>query len=241
MSNTTVVNTNKTIIFMCHAESTENIKIHNLVEGVYRLQNLQLPLLQQVTSGISLLRYELNAPISDLGRQQINDASSYVIGCDFVKRFDVELITYSPLLRAKDTCVSVFSKNPSIELEYLREATPYEQLIRSTSVYKRIQQFEEWLSHIDANRIIVVGHSRFFKLLLKTENLMRNCDIWRANVCISSATGQTTYQWTAPELLFRSSLSKPSTFEKPAIMTTNPNTSEENSCRICQVSKCEMK
>ena len=230
---------------MRHAQSLENIKITALVDGVTRLQNFRLPTIEQVMKSISLLHIDMDSPVSALGKNQIIDAATFVLGCDFLTRFKVDLVAYSPLIRAKDTCLTVFDSHSdsTIVLEHLKEATPYEQLIRSTTVTQRIARFERWLSLRDEDTILVVGHSQFFKRLLKTDNLMRNCDIWRSQVIITSdssgLTDQTTFHWSELELLFRTPLALPSSFETPqtdgGLGQSSGAPGEDSCCRICQV------
>eukprot|EP01041_Mallomonas_annulata_P007985 gene7985-16340_t len=253
------------VIFIRHAQSTENVKIQNCVDGLKKIQSYQLPTLREISSAVSLLRYELDAPISELGKTQLDDTSSYIKGCQFLTRFRVQIIAYSPLIRAKDTCLTIFPNSKAIELECLREATPFEQF-HSASVMERVRRFEEWLYECEYERILVVGHSQFFKKLLKMTNLMRNCDIWRSDCTITvnrtlsstSASNARTYTWTNPELLFRTQLALPSTFEKlPSIDATNKENLErvvvekksndqlqlqdtdEPTCRICQMTGSE--
>ena len=69
---------------------------------------------------------------------------------------------------------ALFQKQLPIELEILREAQPSEMVM---GVSGRIREFEEWLAKRPEKRIVVVGHSHFFKHMLHSERKMNNVDV----------------------------------------------------------------
>ena len=77
-------------------------------------------------------------------------------------------IVYSPLSRAKITCFSVVPERfheYCVELDCLRETTPFEHVIPYT-VVERTKAFQQWLRNTDAEVIVVFGHSQYFKRCL---------------------------------------------------------------------------
>lgn len=74
-------------------------------------------------------------------------------------------IVYSPLSRAKVTCFSIVPETfheYCVELECLRETTPFEHIVPYT-VTERTKAFQQWLRDTDAEVIFVFGHSQYFK------------------------------------------------------------------------------
>ena len=78
--------------------------------------------------------------------------------------YDAKII-FSPLRRARDTCFSIVPSHLHRicnEKEFLRETLPWEHII-PFGVINRIKLFETWLLSVDAKKIVIVGHSQYFK------------------------------------------------------------------------------
>jgi len=58
------------------------------------------------------------------------------------------------------------------------ERTPMEWL-NPAALDLRIEEFEEWLDSIQEERIVVVGHSQYFKTMLGMSYKFKNCDVWQ--------------------------------------------------------------
>lgn len=65
-----------------------------------------------------------------------------------------------------------------VELPCLMERTPMEWL-NPAALDLRIEEFEEWLDSIQEERIVVVGHSQYFKTMLGMSYKFKNCDVWQ--------------------------------------------------------------
>ena len=62
----------KTVYLIRHAESAENVKVRHLMLGLSRLRKFKgVPTMHELGQGFSLLKLEEDAPISELGRQQL--------------------------------------------------------------------------------------------------------------------------------------------------------------------------
>ena len=65
------------------------------------------------------------------------------------------------------------------ELELLREVNPREMLTQGNrALDKRIALFEEWIEGREEDPIVVVGHSVYFKRMLRLPGVFANCDVW---------------------------------------------------------------
>ena len=119
------------------------------------------------------------------------------------------------------------SSNRVVELECLRELTPYERARYGgrlrRPLRKRIQQLQEWIvSQTTTTRaasrqrqgsdqkqepqatptpertsIVLVGHSEYFRVLLNLTKKFQNCDVWKAEWNAVEGT------WSRLELLHR--------------------------------------
>jgi hypothetical protein len=121
------------------------------------------------------------------------------------------VIMCSPLIRAQKTALGLLTREQDIlsvkYLESLRETTPFETIVAST-VNKRIKTFETHLltSTTMDDRIVVIGHSQYFRKMLNLPGLMRNCDVVRAT---ANFDDEGKCIWSDVSLLYRSTLSNP--------------------------------
>ena len=63
---------------------------------------------------------------------------------------------------------------------------------------RRIQLFEDWLKAQDADRLLVVGHSQYFKHMLQMDEMMGNTDAWEVSIEVSS---ENSVKWEKPKKL----------------------------------------
>lgn len=132
---------------------------------------------------------------------------------NFLEKQQVQLIVHSPLVRARETCQSMLLSNIAKaddgeqkqrveELECLREATPYEQVVTlQHSLRARILEFQQWLALQKEERIAVVGHSQYFRLMLGMGEKFQNCDVWAAKFIYDEANLSTNSSICAVPLI----------------------------------------
>ena len=287
-SGTSIHTSVKEVVFIRHAESVENVKFQSFIEGLQAMRRLRLPSATSFTSGLSLLRTELDSDLSELGDAQVLDMAEVLRKSSFLELFDPEVVFVSPLRRAKRTVLGVLpgaytvhpsssssssssalasqpaaaaaavparhslstadnpnlnpNPNPNhslstadntdntcepdpsaapptpnrchlIELPVLREATPLEHVV-SHSLLSRITAFMQILLESPHSRFIVCGHSQFFKRMLRMNVLMRNVDVWRAELCCSAVGGVRHGRWEGLRLVFRSNLAPCHPFDR---------------------------
>ena len=108
---------------------------------------------------------------------------------DFLVTNKIELVVTSPLIRAKKTCIRVLGCDPSrsnnpvhrvVESDLLIERTMLEFAWKYNNYVKRLRDLEDWLGNQEEDRIILVGHSQYFKTLLGLDFKIGNCDVYRA-------------------------------------------------------------
>lgn len=245
----------KTLVFVRHAQSNENVKVIKMFEGLTRLRNFQAPTFQHIRSTLSLSSLTIDSLVSPLGKRQILDMHMILRDEQFWARQNFDLVVCSPLTRARETCEGIFPKEPEglkITIrDDLEEATPYEHLCNGT-LLARIERFKHWLASCDEERVLIVGHSQYFKKMLGLTTLMRNCDVWQCDFASdegTNATDRMTFEYTNLNLLYRTNLSEMHPYDK----ALNANESDKSKlkagddvdndlredepvCRICQVS-----
>ena len=175
----------KTLILIRHAQSEENVKVIELIEGLQRMRHFQSPGWQWLRSTCSLLQLTIDSLLSPLGEQQILDMHRILEENNFWSQLQPDLIVCSPLIRAIETCEGVLPVDRTglvdvTILPDLEEATPYEHVFSHT-LLQRIERFKQWLSLRTEQTIVVVGHSQYFKKMLDRASLMRNCDVWQVS------------------------------------------------------------
>lgn len=239
----------KEIILIRHAQSNENVKFQGFCEGINRIKKLKAPKISHVTNSLNLFKCDLDSELSPLGKQQVSDMNHILNENNFWLSFAPELIVHSPLLRAFDTIRGLLPSTistPVVESTLLREANPIEYIISST-LHSRIDRFCNWLMHQSAKRVVICGHSQYFRRMLRTKDLMQNCDVWKVEFAYDRLNH--SFSWNCCALLYRTMLSTrhpwskvpelnmSSTFENSPEPDISPNnlSSELSFCRICQV------
>ena len=243
----------KTVVFIRHAQSNENVKVIRMYEGLNLLRNLKPPTLQQIGSTLSISSLTVDSLVSPLGKRQILDMHMILRDEKFWERQKFDLIVCSPLIRAQETCEGLLPKDRDgidvMTRADLEEATPFEHVF-SGGLVTRIESFKHWLAHREEQRILIVGHSQYFKKMLGQTSLMRNCDVWQCDFSTDSGsdgTAKMTFEWTNLTLLHRTELSDvhpsegvESSSENKSVQragedVVNDLNEEEPICRICQV------
>jgi broad specificity phosphatase PhoE len=251
----------KRIVFLRHAQSEENVKYEHLHRTLSSLRHLRMPSMTHIYDSVSLLQINLNAKLSDLGRRQIDDVRRYFEESNFWTSFDPQLLIHSNLNRTKETLYGVIPSSltdeangrPEIkELSALHELYPLEYLFSQT-LYERQRRFKQFLDTIDAERILIVGHGRYLKLLLGEEHELRNVDVIEVNYISSSDPSKTgSFDRSSIKRIYRSPLSTPHPSESVRIQHASSSRSrnsqedlanvvndlqgeDEPTCRICQV------
>ena len=222
---------------MRHAQSEENVKIHDLLESVHRIASFSFPNLRQIRSAFSLLQFDLDSPLTSVGLAQIQEASAFLIDSQIISRYRIRNVFHSPLRRSRETCLRAIPTALSGELECLREANPLEHIFHFSFV-ARIRTFERWLCSCPYDCVLVVGHSQYFKKMLKMRKLMQNCDIWETTISYDTKDESIHCLWSEPELLFRTTqttIPSPKTISDVPPLERREEEEEEEVCRICQV------
>lgn len=127
---------------------------------------------------------------------------------------------YSPFKRTKDTCLKIIPTNKHqkcLALDALKEVSPVENLL-NWNVKEKIEQFEKYLFENSYNNVVVVGHSKYLKRMIKTDEMMRNCDVWSASVKFFTKPngGADTWEasWSQAMLLHRTELAEAHPIDK---------------------------
>jgi broad specificity phosphatase PhoE len=142
-----------------------------------------------------------DSPLSAEGQKQIESVSESIQADDFLGKYAPELHVHSPLQRARVTHAGLFPDCPKVELECLREISASEYLFSPTKsrLRGRIGDFERWLSERDENKIVVVGHSQYFRYMLGTDTMLENCSIIQ---CTFHPHLQGEERWIVDDLLY---------------------------------------
>lgn len=200
----------KQITLIRHAQSLENVAVSNTMRGLASIVRLRAPTREQLGAARGLVfHWDRDADVSELGHQQIENMHSILRQNVYWEKFVPSVVYCSTLTRAKKTCLGVMYDEEHREniryLDCLVEATPYELLI-SKSIKRRILEFENILLNTPGDNIVVVGHSQYFRRMLKMKKMLRNCDVLRAEVEFDEE-GQS--QWKDLTLVHRSEFAQP--------------------------------
>jgi broad specificity phosphatase PhoE len=176
-----------------HAESEENRRLASLQTVWSDLTKLRLPNSSDVWSSLHLVRIfdQVDSHVSDFGKQQIAHMAKVLRESDFVKSHQIQLVAHSPLLRAKETSQGMLGhalENKDnvppprvLELDLLIEKTPAEWIPGNLgSLIARLRSLEEWIIQQPEDNIALVGHSQYFKALLKLDYKFPNCSVYSA-------------------------------------------------------------
>eukprot|EP00242_Pyramimonas_sp_CCMP2087_P011868 CAMPEP_0198204808 /NCGR_PEP_ID=MMETSP1445-20131203/8272_1 /TAXON_ID=36898 /ORGANISM="Pyramimonas sp., Strain CCMP2087" /LENGTH=260 /DNA_ID=CAMNT_0043876861 /DNA_START=270 /DNA_END=1048 /DNA_ORIENTATION=- len=189
----------KIVYLIRHAESEENRKIAAGKRFGADIASWNLPSSSDCCTAMGLCNIPslADCPVSENGVNQINSAGARLHKDDFVSFSGIQLVAHSPLQRARKTSLGMLGSmvrregegqeearpenvNRVVELECLREKTSTEWFPGfDKAVAGRIAEFEAWLGQQPETCIAVVGHSQFFKRMLRTDYKFGNCEVWR--------------------------------------------------------------
>ena len=170
-----------------HAESENNVSKRTF-RSTFGSGRLPATRAEWVSVGqLPLVR--MDTPLSAHGRRQAEAQRAVLDAADFVARERPELVLHSPLVRARDTCLTLFGGleggGPAVEqFDELYERSISEHLWRSW-LQPRVARFTAHLLSRPERRIVAVGHSSFFEEMCGA--VMGNVSVWCATL---SAEGQ---------------------------------------------------
>ena len=189
-------NTNyKTIYFIRHAESLENVRHQSIHRVLADLKSASLPDPHDVVSVVDLLDFpaQVDTPVTGRGKRQIRNVAQQLEDDHFLETSQIRLVVHSPLQRAQetaegllhcraDTCRRAATVHRVVQLEALRERTPDEIFIpwRKAAYTARRHEFLCWLQAQPESVIGVVGHSEYFRALLHLPFKFGHCHVWKA-------------------------------------------------------------
>lgn len=127
-----------------------------------------------------------------------------------LKDHDSFCIVHSTLIRASETCkIGFVSYTGSLlQTPLLNEANNLEHIIPIT-LHHRIRKFETYLSSMEKDLVVVVGHGQYFRKMLKIKESFSNCDMMKVEVTFTaSSQGKSVIaEWGTCSECFRSPLS----------------------------------
>jgi len=192
----------KKIYLIRHAESEENRRVAALSRTFQNLKRFSLPKASDLSTSTELLNIsaQVDSNVSDIGASQIAHMGEKIRDDKFVESSGIQLVVHSPLLRARQTsegmlgCMTASSSDDAVEekraisvsrvveTDLLLEKKPAEW----TPMYydqfrKRISDFETWLGEQPEEVIAIVGHSQYFKAMLKLDDKFGNCEVWKVD------------------------------------------------------------
>lgn len=156
----------KVIYLVRHAESEENVRVRAFDRAYSRLVGCQRPDITDVWSGLGLLSFDLDAPLSSEGERQLVDVKQQFQRSNFVHRSGVQLVANSTRQRAIRTREALFGSSslPVHELEDMVERTPLE-LLTESSFAERVDRVRQWIADQPETCMALVGHGEFFRRL----------------------------------------------------------------------------
>ena len=153
-----------------------------------------------------LLRLGYDAPLSDAGQSQLEDAAKKLDGRQeksFAERNGVELVACSPYSRAADTAAAIFPRFANFcTLPALVERSVTEYFFPQR-MDARIDEVKSWLDGRQEKVIALVGHGQFFKRCMGKERPpgMGSGEV-QANVSIIKCTYSATAGFRDCQLAF---------------------------------------
>ena len=153
----------KTLYFVRHAESEQNVATRDLHAG-------------RQGAARRIIDLGWDAPLSETGRIQLEHAKTSAEFKAWKDDAKVELIAHSPYVRAVGTARACFEGREISELECLHERTLSEYFI-PWLLDRRIGALRDWLDARPEQRIALVGHGQFFKRCLGAPEVLRNVGV----------------------------------------------------------------
>lgn len=182
----------KTIYLIRHAQSEENRRLLSLKKALRALASFSLPSLYDVLASLEFLNVpaQIDTNLSEHGKKQVDRMGNVLRTANFVSNNKIELVAHSPLIRARETslgmlgCVAPSTKwhgvQRVIETDLLSEIRPTECVPgMHHSFARRMMGFENLLKELPEETIAIVGHSQYFRVMLKLDFVFGNCDVWK--------------------------------------------------------------
>lgn len=199
------------VVFIRHAETEENQKVHSVVSVLKALGEFSLPSWFHFRRALSLIGLNQDSSLSPRGHEQLlhmRDSLSKIV---FWQKFSFELCAYSPYSRTKTTAMTLIPPSlhhKCVELDHLREIAPWEHFY-SNKLPRRIEDLECWIANSGVDRLVLVGHCKYFQELLNLNAFMWNCDIWKATITFPAPGKRGVATWSEPQLILRSPFAAP--------------------------------
>lgn len=196
----------KTVFLARHAQSIENLKTHSVKNGIRERD------VGKVAFGLTFVADKswVNCELSELGERQVENVSEQLRADRFFEEENIEVVLCSTLVRALETCKGLCDameeENPLrrqevVQIEELKEKTPFEWIpgVGTLFYHQRIQKFEEILAARPEETLFIVGHSQYFRTMLRTKHKMRNVDVYKVDFTYVEDNGAI---WENPERLY---------------------------------------
>ena len=199
----------KTVYFIRHAESEENRRLASMKTVFADIGSFAIPKASDFTEGLRWFDHgNADSDVSERGKEQITEMAAILGKADFLNACGIEMVVHSPLVRAKETCkgilecaapdVVVDPVKRVVELDLMIEKTLTEWSIAHKAYQNRLKDLEKWLSEQSETKIVLVGHSQFFKSLLGLDFKFGNCDVWKSDFDYSLVSGAPAHQPASP-------------------------------------------
>jgi broad specificity phosphatase PhoE len=132
----------------------------------------------------SILTVDMNSPICVKGKELCQSQREKLK--DFLSLNEIDSIYYSPYIRAKETCELLFPSHlddANMKIKRQEQELLKEQLLSEYfgihNIESRVNMFKQWLvAQEESRNVILVGHSKFFRCLLKSDIHMKNCEVF---------------------------------------------------------------
>jgi len=201
----------KMVYFTRHAHSKSNEMRQNWKNVKSCLWDMQLPEMADVVGSMKWLKPTrlnwMDTKLSVKGRQEIAAMKKHTRS--FLKDHQIEVIFHSDLRRACTTFEELYGEEARelsilcIPREDLREELLSEKVqFSNEKLEERTKLFLSEISQRKENRILLVGHSRFFRTMIRNMNfVIPNATTWRVGLSKDSQlVGQVEYV-LGPELI----------------------------------------
>jgi broad specificity phosphatase PhoE len=130
----------------------------------------------------SVLTVDMDSKLSLKGREFCQEQYLKLQEMNFLLQYQIDSIYYSPYHRAKETFEILFQNRENVKIFQEQELLK-EQLLSEYfglhNIEDRVEEFKKWLvNQKDSTNIVLVGHSKFFRCLLKSKIHMKNCEVF---------------------------------------------------------------
>jgi phosphohistidine phosphatase SixA len=162
----------KTVYLVRHAQSEQNVASQIFFES------------GDAKALGTMLRLGYDAPLSEAGRVQLDDASRKLASggdANFAKQRGIQLVATSPYVRAIDTAKALFpnfaaSSTGLVVVPAMHERTLSEYFFPRL-LAARVDEVRRWLDSRPERVLALVGHGQFFRMCLGTSHVQHNASI----------------------------------------------------------------